>query len=194
MPSPIAHAALGYAVYRVFKPYLLGENEPSILKDRQLLTLAFGLSLLPDLDFLPGLLTDNAGEFHNGATHSPLMAVLVAVAAAVLARRRSDRWRTYFVFVLAAYGLHVLADFVTMGRGTMVLWPVSDERISPPLHIFYGLRRSEGIVSSLHFITLVNELLFVAALLGVLRVATHIQQFRLRSSDKLSTELPDNQG
>ena len=55
-------------------------------------------------------------------------------------------------------------DFLTVTRGSMLLWPFSSERVSPPVHLFYGLGWSHGVASELHLVTLVTELAFVAIL------------------------------
>ncbi|NIV75262.1 MAG: hypothetical protein GWN37_10615, partial [Gammaproteobacteria bacterium] len=44
-----------------------------------------------------------------------------------------------FLLTLVCYELHVLLDYLTVGRGVMLLWPLSAERFAPPIYLFYGL-------------------------------------------------------
>ena len=60
-------------------------------------------------------------------------------------------------------------DYFTIGRGVMLAWPLSSERFAPPFHLFYGLRWSHGLISELHWITLLSELFFVGVLFFGLR-------------------------
>jgi hypothetical protein len=58
MPSPIAHLSAGYAIYRLYKDRLPGST-PALLKIPFQLVLISVLSLLPDLDFVLGLIFDD---------------------------------------------------------------------------------------------------------------------------------------
>ena len=58
---------------------------------------------------------------------------------------------------------HGVMDAVTWGRGAMLLWPFTSERIAgPPL--FFGVHRSQPDAWHLHITTIVTELIFLAAI------------------------------
>jgi inner membrane protein len=126
------------------------------------------MSVMPDLDAAVGILLGNLGRYHNNIAGTPVFGALVAFGAACLAgfARRSAGMRV-FSLTFVCYQLHVLMDYLTIGRGLMLLWPLSDERFRPPVHLFYGLRWSDGVFSTRHFITLFSELGFVLVLLLV---------------------------
>ncbi len=171
MPSPIAHAGMGYVIYRLFRPRK-GRQEPTLSK-KQLLPLAatIGLSLLPDLDTVPGFLTGEFGRFHNTVTNSFAMGLIAAlgVGAAVWLSRRSG-FKRWFLIALVAYYMHVMMDYLTLGRGPMLLWPFTDERFDSPFKAFFGAHWSEGWISISHLWTALSELAFVAVLLLLVNV------------------------
>lgn len=49
----------------------------------------------------------------------------------------------------------------------MLFWPLSLERFESPVKIFYGVRWSEGVMSPIHFNTIINEVVFVL-LVGII--------------------------
>lgn len=135
--------------------------QPCIGPVPRLLAAAIVFSLVPDLDFLPGLLIGEFSRFHNTATHSFLGGLVFALAVALLIQVwRRGCFLFWFLFVLACYQIHVIMDFFTWGRGLMLFWPLSVERIQSPIHLFYGLHRSDGWMSVRHVWTFVTELTF----------------------------------
>lgn len=184
MPSPIAHMAAGVAIHR----FRFGKPSGSG-RDRALLAACIGLSLLPDVDAAIGIAAGNLGRYHNNFAGSPAFGVLVALAvAAVVGVVRRPLARPALALVLICYQMHVLMDFLTVSRGTMLLWPLSTERFSPPLHLFYGLRWSHGMSSTTHFVTLASELVFVVALAGLVRF---VERRRIRGRGAAADPIED---
>lgn len=159
MPSPIAHTAVAYTVYRVARrrwPAAAGADT-----DRHLLLASAGLSLLPDLDFLPGLLIGKYDQFHNGPAHSLFFGLVAALLIGFAARvKRPSAFLPWFLLSLACYELHVVMDFFTAGRGVLLFWPFAPDRLQPPINLFYGLHRSDGWLSVRHLWTVLSESLF----------------------------------
>ena len=170
MPSPIAHATIGYAVFEIAyrtRPSVRGEERGSLPWQ---LAATVGLSLLPDVDSIVGLLAGNLGKYHNNLTHSLFFALAVASVVGVAVSLRNRRAGIYwFALALACYGSHLLADMLTIGRGVMLLWPWNSQRVLSPLSLFYGFHWSDGLWSMRHIWTLVTELGFAALVL----VAVH---------------------
>jgi inner membrane protein len=161
MPSPIGHAVAGYAIYKICAVRYPERAAPRIGPVPRLLAATVGLSLLPDLDFLPGLLVGDFDRYHNAISHSLFFGVVVALLIGTL------MWligRSHFLFwfglTLLCYELHVIMDFFIDGRGVMLLWPLSPDRLKSPVKLFYGLHRSDGWVSIRHLWTLLTELVF----------------------------------
>lgn len=73
-------------------------------------------------------------------------------------RAAGQRW---FLLAMLLYGLHLLMDFLCVGRGMMLFWPFTRLRFSFMFPIFFGVKWSDGMVSIQHFWTLLNEVGFV---------------------------------
>lgn len=171
MPSPIAHMAAGYAIYQVYdlrRP----RSCPQIWGRVPLLMLAMlGLSLLPDLDSVVGILFGDFGRFHNGWTHSLLVGLGLATVVGSLALfRQFAAPREWFLIALLCYGLHVVMDYFTIGRGAMLFWPLTLARFQAPVKAFYGLHWSDGLFSFRHVWSLLSELGFAAVIMLLIHV------------------------
>jgi hypothetical protein len=96
-------------------------------------------SILPDFDFLPGILIGNLPAFHHGASHSLAFAVLFGLVAFCFVRRRHKEIAVRIgVFAASAYASHVLLDLVSVNegaRGVPILWPLSDHQFGLNLHL-----------------------------------------------------------
>jgi len=122
------------------------------------------------------------GGFHNNITHS-LLAALPAGACVYLVLKLSHPssavpWASAMA---ACYGMHVVMDFFTDGRGIMALWPITSERFISPVLVFYGLHWSEGWLSMSHLITVASEGIASAFAIGI----TH---YALRKTEKRSRQ------
>jgi membrane-bound metal-dependent hydrolase YbcI (DUF457 family) len=169
MPSPIAHLAAGYAVYRLGRQY---EPEPGLkpvgpLPGLLVVTAVF--SLLPDLDSAVGLLLRDLGRFHNNATHSLFAGLCLALAFAGLMWWQRRQFVYWFAVAFISYGLHLLMDMATISRGIMLFWPFTDARYLAPVTLFYGLHWSDGWVTIRHLWTLLTELAFAGLVLWLLQ-------------------------
>ncbi len=166
MPSPIAHGVTGYVIYRILRPRLGGQASRKIGPLPLSLAVAVGISLIPDLDSVFGILFGNLRQYHNNLTHSLILGFLVAMSIGGMAWsiRRSD-FLTWFTLSLLSYGMHVIMDYFTLSRGVMLFWPFSSSRYSSPVILFYGVRWSEGWISLRHLWTIGTELVFIVVIL-----------------------------
>jgi len=162
MPSPYAHLIAAGILATSNRRRAHNAGHP---REDTVTLLAF--SLLPDLDVIPGLITGDLPAYHNQITHSLGCGLLVCLLYTFLRHLLpTDRpMKRTFGLAASAYGLHLLMDAMTWGRGVMLLWPLSTTRWQPPLYLFYGLRHSEGLFSFRHAITLVTESLTMLPLL-----------------------------
>ncbi|MDX1521057.1 MAG: metal-dependent hydrolase [Anaerolineae bacterium] len=180
MPSPIAHAAAGYAIYRLSRSRRPQSKLPKFGPVPGLLLITTGFSLLPDLDSIVGLLSGNFGRFHNNLTHSLIVGFFVSLvfALGMWGKERSG-FGFWFAIALFGYEAHVLMDSATVGRGVMAFWPFTSERFASPLIIFYGLHWSEGWFSIRHLWTVLTELAFAALLLAAVHgIAARVTNLR----------------
>ncbi len=160
MPSPFAHAATGYILYRVFRKRL-PTHWGRLLSYPIPLLIIISLSLLPDLDAIPGILSGDMARFHNNITHSLVVGLAVAlIGASVLYFPFKSSWIVWFGLVLLSYELHIIMDFFTGERGSMLFWPFTAERFSAPVKLFTGVKWGLGLFSPWHLWTLFTEGLF----------------------------------
>lgn len=150
---------MGTALFRLF-----GRRRPlSRYRQTGLLAAFLFFSMMPDLDSIAGFVTGDLGTYHNQGAHSFFAAAVAALATAVIAGRRFGARTGAAALVFGCYAVHILMDTVTDGRGVMLGWPFTSERVQgPPL--FYGLHWSEGLWSMRHLVTAGTELAFVAVL------------------------------
>lgn len=189
MPSPIVHTGLGFIIYRVFRDRFPGQFKLKMAGLPLVLVLAVGISLLPDIDVIPGVLAKDLGRYHNNISHSIIFGSMVALLLAIIVSRilKSGIWIWFGIFTLG-YSLHALLDFFTMGeRGVMLFWPLTSERFSSPVKLFYGVRWSEGLLSQAHFHTLVNEIAFLV-LVGL--VLLFIERRKLKAYNTKAARSP----
>lgn len=175
MPSPLAHTAMGYVIYRLSRQGQRPSGGTGQARRQEshlgpfplLLVGAILFSLLPDFDVIPGLLLGDMRGFHNQATHSLIVGLAAAFLAGGLARLAGwGSFWSWFGATLLAYESHVVMDFFTFEtRGVMLLWPLSAERFEAPVKLFYGVRWSDGWLSLRHLFTLATELGFAALVL-----------------------------
>ena len=161
MPSPVAHTAIAYIIWRAFTLRAPATLWRSPFRIPLLLLATSILCLLPDLPSIVGVLTGQFGRYHNSWEHSLITGVLVAVfcgaVASLRSYRRSLRW---FLIALLCYESHVLMDYATIGRGVMLFWPFTDDRLAAPVRIFFGLHWSDGWLTWKHLVTLITEMVF----------------------------------
>jgi membrane-bound metal-dependent hydrolase YbcI (DUF457 family) len=166
MPSPIAHSATGYVIYRILRPRLGGQASRKIGPLSLSLAVALGLSLIPDLDSVFGIVVGDLRQYHNNLTHNLILGFIVALSIGGMAwlKQRSG-FVSWFTLSLLCYDMHVIMDYFTIGRGVMLFWPFSSSRYSSPVTLFYGVRWSEGWISFRHLWTIGTELIFVVVIL-----------------------------
>jgi len=121
MPSPIGHTLAGCAVALALIP-------PQMPQAWQAWTLCLVSANLPDVDFIPGLLSGDPRAFHRGPSHSLTAAFVVAGLGAALWMGSSLPWLTRAGLIFFAYSSHVVLDFFTPGRGVLLSWPISRRR------------------------------------------------------------------
>ncbi len=129
MPTILTHPAVPVAM-----AVALGRD----VVPRHLLAAGIVASILPDLDVLAFRLgvpyADVLG--HRGFSHSLLLALGVAFAAACLCRLRGTSFLKSLLFLFVAASSHGILDaFTDGGMGVAFLWPWSDERFFAPVRM-----------------------------------------------------------
>jgi inner membrane protein len=138
MPSPIAHALAGVALY---------EGRRDRRRQLALLAVLVVAAGLPDLDFVPGMLVGNADLYHHGPSHSLFAGLLVAVAAGAVV---SWWWggplgRRIGLAVLVGYTSHVVLDMFCIDTrppfGVPLFWPLWSGYVASPVELFMDIHR-----------------------------------------------------
>jgi hypothetical protein len=130
MPSPIGHLLGGAAVY------LAATHS----QNRSRVTLGMTMigSILPDFDFLPGILIGEPAAFHHGVSHSLGFAGLFGALVFItlhLCRPKNGAGQAALLASFA-YGLHVVLDFVSAKNSVPLAWPLFVEKIGVNLNLF----------------------------------------------------------
>lgn len=163
MPSPIAHAAAGYAIYRLYVAGKRSKHFVQIGSLAGLITLTLLLSWLPDFDIIPGILLGDFDLYHNSITNSLVLGLVIASVVALLVRvwvpSQSVFW---LVLVLMSYEIHVIMDYLGAESGVLLFWPLTSERFAPPIKLFYGFHHSDGWISIRHLWTFATEIVFAS--------------------------------
>lgn len=169
MSSPIAHAAVGYAVYHAFRRSLPMEKVFGIPARIAWPLAAVFCSLLPDIDAVIGIPLRDLEHYHNNLTHS-----LLAGAFASFALAPALRWITRLrvkvglCFALSCVFGHIVVDLLTDSRGVMLFWPFSLHRFLSPVTLFPGVPWSHPLTDPLYLQMLLYDSCF--ALLVILLV------------------------
>jgi membrane-bound metal-dependent hydrolase YbcI (DUF457 family) len=169
MPSPVGHILGGAAVY------LAGTRRE--VRSGKVLVITLLASILPDFDFLPGILIGDMRAFHHGISHSLAAAVLFGGLVFLFKKwRQADMALLMGLLAASSYASHVLLDLVSVNdgaRGVPVLWPLSNRYFGVNLGLLGFFRYgpiSEGVWSIIRWDNLsplFRELIIVGSLVIV---------------------------
>ena len=170
MPSPVGHTLAGIC------GYLVARGHVPLHRRRWLLIGSVSLAILPDLDFLPGLLLGDLRTFHHQASHSLTAVVIVSLLLGCLARRWNLKGMAWGIWGGGLYLSHIVLDLLVNDPstpfGVQLLWPFSETYfISPitPFASFDYFNQTIGILSSLFSVhnlnTIIKEIVLMAPLL-----------------------------
>ncbi|MBN2345126.1 MAG: metal-dependent hydrolase [Candidatus Aminicenantes bacterium] len=139
MPLPVGHALAGIAAQQV-RPGFFFRNR---WLDAALFVL---LSVLPDADFLPGLLRGRPNLYHHGAFHSIGAALAVAALAGGLFFLRTKRFWPPAAVSFLLFGFHLFLDYFSLDLvapfGLPLLWPFSGRYFISARPFFSNITRS----------------------------------------------------
>lgn len=170
MPSPIAHSVVGYALSRL--PAAKKSLPGQVLSLTPLATVyGIVISGLPDLDFLPQIVTGL--RFHRGPSHSLLAGILVSTLLAIVISqvRRRTHFSGLFKFTFGLYSLHLFMDLFTLGgNGLPLLWPLSDRTFRAPFVLFPAVHHSRGLLDPSHITFISVELLYAVLLFVAIKL------------------------
>jgi inner membrane protein len=166
MPSPIAHSAAGYAIYKLFP------------EARQIFrTKLTGLTIFyfvfvanaPDLDFIAQLFTDK--KIHRGLSHSLVFAIFFSlISSLVYFYFKGRKTRAFIVATFILYCSHLLLDILSP-VGLPLLAPLSDSSFKFPITLFPNVHHSRGLFDPSHLIFISIETVYSILLIAFTRLA-----------------------
>ena len=124
MPTPVGHALAGIAAGSLYT-----KDQPLVSKGRDVVLFAV-LGQLPDLDFIPGILTGQTDYWHHGASHSIFAAVAAGLIFYLYGRTKGAgrRWGlTAFWVVLSHVFLDAINADTSPPHGIPLFWPISNQ-------------------------------------------------------------------
>jgi inner membrane protein len=187
LPSPIAHTAVGYLIYKATRERLPKQPYRDIGPLPLLLGTSVVFSMLPDVDGVFGILAGDFGRYHNNGTHSLVVGFVSAlIAAGAFWLRFRAGFLSWFSICFISYTSHVLMDYLTIGgRGVMLLWPFTSERFDTSIKLFYGVRWSNGVFAIEHLWTVLSEVGFVLLVILMFRAGSVVMKRASNLSNSL---------
>lgn len=191
MPSPAAHSFIGLAIGMAsFLPRVSSWRE--LARKSWNIRVALFISVLlanaPDIDYLFGVPRGNLNFYHHTVTHTA--AWIFAAALAVTAIGWPSRsWRS-FLFVLALFASHLVADFFTADMskpyGMMLLWPFCARYWLSPVPVFASVSKNSlsSLLSQHNLRVMLEEVLIVLPLVA----AVAIFKVKPRASREIATK------
>ncbi|QUY42264.1 metal-dependent hydrolase [Acaryochloris marina] len=163
MPSPIAHSATAYFLYKITP-----QNNRSIhLNRHRWIDLAYIIVIgnIADLDFIPHLILE--GSFHRGPSHSLCIALLISIGCTLIFKwLHQSTFQRLFLLTFGIYISHLFLDFWTAGgSGMKLLWPFTNAFIKSPIAFFPSVRHSEGLFYPGHIVFMTFETIYSVVLL-----------------------------
>ena len=148
------------------------------------------LSVLPDIDFVPGFLTGNPNRFHHGITHSIAFCLAASGILALLPRAaKQGIGLPEGRVILAVLATHLVLDFFTRDQappiGMPIFWPVAGGGFASPIILFPDIvkaSRSEVFIKSLFNVHNLRAVMVESAVLGPLTVLAFLGSRRRREA------------
>ncbi|HDL19588.1 MAG TPA: metal-dependent hydrolase [Bacteroidetes bacterium] len=143
MPTPVGHSLIGLILYYSF----FKRKKPG--KWITLFLIIF-VSILPDFDFLPGILVREPNKFHHGFSHSFGFALLLTgfiylIETYILHRKKEQ----YYLWFLILYSAHLIADYFAVDTrlpyGEPLFWPFFHGFFLFPYPFLLDVQRADGL-------------------------------------------------
>lgn len=162
MPTPVGHV-LGGIMCLFF-------NKEFVLKNWPVLCLVVFYALLPDIDFLFGLVEGLPNKYHHQSTHSFVFIVLAGLLGGFIVNKlKIMQFTKSFVLFTVSGASHLLLDVLALDTkapfGAPLFWPFSNKFFISPVTIFSDVHRSSSshtfwasLLSSHNFETVLIEI------------------------------------
>ncbi len=151
MPSPVGHSVIGLSIGLLYawpRGSVAGRWMETIKRHRFPLFLAVVLANLPDIDYVPGILTGDLNAYHQQITHTLGWILLVAGGTWMVWKYvQPTVGLKEAAFILACLAGHLVADWLTDDGsypfGIMMWWPFSSDHTIAPRHIFPSPQKAD---------------------------------------------------
>ena len=171
MPTPIAHSLVGFIISSVSPYGRVFEN--NLLN----FFLIIFVSVLPDLDLLPGMISGVMFKYHHGITHSFFAALVISflLSFIIYIFQKKNILSHTFLFTII-YSLHIIFDLFGYddgrlnGIGMPIFFPFNSDRYISTVIIFNGDLFKDGNVTLHSLLRYTNLNLIITEILSALLV------------------------
>jgi inner membrane protein len=109
--------------------------------------LCMAAAVMPDLDFLPGLILGQPALYHQGISHSIGFAIGVGLSMAWTCCFRGQSFLLVWGLFSLAYCSHLILDLfgpdLRPPYGIPLLWPISNHYYLASVSVFLGVRHAD---------------------------------------------------
>jgi len=134
--TPIGHGLVGFTC-------VLTTSKLDRRAGRAAVVVALVFSIAPDFDFLPGILLGKPALYHQGPSHSLVVALVGALLAALIIRFRGWSLTRRFWLIFLAYASHIFIDCLGPDNrepyGLPLFWPFSSAHFQSPIPLLPGV-------------------------------------------------------
>lgn len=166
MATPLGHGLVGAALYLAFSR---ADRPANDWKTAVVCALSAGAA---DLDFLAGAALGEWNRFHQGVSHSLVVALAFGLVMARLPIKSLGSWMRRVGVFSMLYASHLVLDIFTEDArppyGVPVLWPFWTGHVHAPFHLFPTVRRETValILSPANWVGAAVEILVLGVLLA----------------------------
>jgi membrane-bound metal-dependent hydrolase YbcI (DUF457 family) len=180
MPSPIAHSLIG-----IFLGISLKEGIINIFQKKYLnYLLIIFISVIPDLDVIPGFFAGLPAKYHHGISHSFFSAIIFGLLFSYLIYVfKKNYFFARFLFFTTIYSFHIIFDLFSVDTGEVnvfgmpIFFPFSSYLYRSSISLFTssvmknGLLTFNSVFRYYNLFPVIIEI-FLSLLVGILIVVT----------------------
>jgi inner membrane protein len=138
MPSPVGHEIAGLLIFDLLR------NLADVGRRVKTLSLCLLVAILPDFDFIPGIIEGEPNKYHHGSSHSIFIGLTITLILTLMFYFRDKFW-IYMTLFFSIYLSHLVLDLFSLDQsypyGLKLLWPFSTEYFISPQSVFADIRR-----------------------------------------------------
>lgn len=151
MPTPIGHSLVGLSIGMAYalpsgkRFSVLGRE---MVRRRGFLLAAVALANLPDIDYVPGILTGDLNAYHHHYSHTLGWLMLTSVGIWMIWKALvPEIGGRQYSFLFLTIGSHLILDYITANPtypyGILLLWPLSNDHYLAANSLFWNPAKAD---------------------------------------------------